>query len=434
MRIGICFFTMVMVHVGVSAFAYDWSSNPGDGSPQNPYQISEPNHLMSIGSDPVLLDKHFILTNDIVFDPDNKPAHVFTRALIAPDLNPTISPTLYDFQGTKFSGIFDGNNSVIYNLTILSVSDYVGLFGYIDSGQVRNLSIENTIIEGGHSMGILAGYAYNSTISYCFCSGIITNNTDYGGRHIGGLVGRMQNGEQSHSNFNGEILAYSNVGGLVGNNWGATISNCFSSGTLNGYSHTGGAVGINQGLVYQTYSSASINGISTNGLGIAGLVGTNGSWGIVEQCYYTGYIISKASVWIGGLIGHSDGIVTDSFWNISSSGMTSSDGGIGLDDPNMMIQANFVGWDFVGESANGDNEIWRMCVDGVDYPRLSWEFAQNGDFACGDGVDFADLQALTEQWLTSVNTTPTTFNYACDANGDEQINLRDFTMLSENWP
>ncbi len=44
-------------------------------------KISEPNQLMAIGSDPDLLDKHFILTNDIVFDPNNNPNHAFQSAL-----------------------------------------------------------------------------------------------------------------------------------------------------------------------------------------------------------------------------------------------------------------------------------------------------------------------------------------------------------------
>ncbi len=40
----------------------------------------------------------------------------------------------------------------------------------------------------------------------------------------------------------------------------------------------------------------------------------------------------------------------------------------------MKTQATFTDytWDFLGEDTNGENEIWRMCVDGVEYPRLSW--------------------------------------------------------------
>ena len=74
-----------------------------------------------------------------------------------------------------------------------------------------------------------------------------------------------------------------------------------------------------------------------------------------------------------------------------------------------MQQGAYAGWDFVGESVNGQNEIWRMCQDGVDYPRLSWEFARAGDFACADGVDLADLQALAEHWLTESVAAPAIF-------------------------
>ena len=73
------------------------------------------------------------------------------------------------------------------------------------------------------------------------------------------------------------------------------------------------------------------------------------------------------------------------------------------------------------------------CVDEVDYPRLSWEFAQNGDFACEDGVDIFDLQALAENWLLTEITNPTEFSYACDANGDGVIDMVDYSVLGENW-
>ena len=87
MRRGIAVLIIVSIIFCAPTFAYDWSTNPGNGSPENPYQISTPEHLMSIGSNPALLDKHFILMNDITFDPDNNPDHVFDRALIAPDID-----------------------------------------------------------------------------------------------------------------------------------------------------------------------------------------------------------------------------------------------------------------------------------------------------------------------------------------------------------
>jgi hypothetical protein len=34
------------------------------------------------------------------------------------------------------------------------------------------------------------------------------------------------------------------------------------------------------------------------------------------------------------------------------------------------------GWDFVGETANGPEDIWRI-LEGKDYPRLWWETHSN---------------------------------------------------------
>ncbi|MEN8127299.1 MAG: hypothetical protein ABFR90_05775, partial [Planctomycetota bacterium] len=65
MRQGILFSIIVLAVFCAPVLAYDWSTNPGDGSSDNPYQISTPEQLMSIGSDEVLLTKNYILTNDI---------------------------------------------------------------------------------------------------------------------------------------------------------------------------------------------------------------------------------------------------------------------------------------------------------------------------------------------------------------------------------
>ena len=144
------------------------------------------------------------------------------------------------------------------------------------------------------------------------------------------------------------------------------------------------------------------------------------------------------------MVGYS-ALLFNCFWDTTTSGLSSGYSlfpqfwGIienveGYTTSQMKQQANFIGWDFVGEDVNGVNDIWRMCVDGVDTPRLSWEFAEDGDFACGDGVDLGDLEALAECWLLSEAITPAAFSYACDGNGDGVIDLADFAVLGENWP
>ena len=90
----------------------------------------------------------------------------------------------------------------------------------------------------------------------------------------------------------------------------------------------------------------------------------------------------------------------------------------------MKTQSTFTeaGWDFLGETINGPNDIWRMCLDGVDYPRLTWEYVQGGDFACPDGVNGGD-------WLSTYSQAL----YGADANGDKEVTFADFAILAERW-
>jgi len=100
----------------------------------------------------------------------------------------------------------------------------------------------------------------------------------------------------------------------------------------------------------------------------------------------------------------------------------------------MKIQATFTaaGWDFLGEVVNGTDGIWRMCADNVDYPRLRWEFSRTGDFVCDAGVELADYLHFVAYWLE----TDCECWYNCgwaDINADGVVNLKDFSVIAENW-
>jgi len=176
---------------------------------------------------------------------------------------------------------------------------------------------------------------------------------------------------------------------------------------------------------------------------IGGLVGTNTRDGRISYCYSTG------SVWgyhcAGGLVGINEvwniyrGIILSCFWDTQTSGWSScvlcgSLVGIvcnGKSTALMKTPATFLsaGWDFVGETANGTADIWRMCGDGVDYPRLAWEFVQGGDISCPDGVGMDDLLYLAGRWMAG---TPATAGLA-DVNRDGKVDLQDFAVMAENW-
>lgn len=348
----------------------------GNGTVQSPYVLASVEHLLTLGKHLSDSDKHFILGNDI-------------------DLGGTIySESLIGY----FEGHFNGAGRRIENLNIVSFSHQtspyhhhvhtsgIGFFGCIDSGAVvENLAVENAYIDGMCTVGALAG-ENNGRIGRCYATG--------------------------------QVKARGNAGGLVGTNGFRRGDTCAS--------------------IEGCYTDVNMHGEALQGFAVkylGSVAGANG--GDIRNCYSTGSLLVDdfmphyTPFIAGGIAGWSAGGVENSFY---LEGYTTYTYGQPLTAEQLKQRASFTGWDFLGESANGNNEIWRMCADGVDYPRLSWEFARNGDFACGDGVDLLDLLALAEHWLQTEAAAPATFNYACDANSDAIINIADLAALSANWP
>jgi hypothetical protein len=64
------------------------------------------------------------------------------------------------------------------------------------------------------------------------------------------------------------------------------------------------------------------------------------------------------------------------FWDVDTSGSSISSGGEGLHTAamqNVLVYLDY-GWDFVGKTENGTEDIW--FIEGQDYPWLSWEYEQ----------------------------------------------------------
>jgi hypothetical protein len=90
------------------------------------------------------------------------------------------------------------------------------------------------------------------------------------------------------------------------------------------------------------------------------------------------------------------------------------------------------GWDFVGESQHGTENIWAIC-EGVDHPHLTWEFSI-GDFEADADSDFADFRIFAEHWLQSEPPEASFWcGGGCDLTNDGSINLQDLMIFAENW-
>ena len=418
----------------VHGFLYNPYSG-GTGEPNNPYQIATNTDLLAMAADTADYDKCFILTADV-----DMGGQVFTTAIIAPDtVAGNYNGVGYIFDGPAFTGIFDGAGHKIINLTINTSgagNSYLGLFGYVaNDGEIKNLGIENFSITGGDSSYYLGGLVGNSngSISNCYSTGSVSG---YSG--VGGLVGyNDSSGSISNCYSTGSVVAsYSmNIGGLVGLS-SSGISNCYSTGSVivSSSSQVGGLVGTNSGYnISNCYSTSSVSG-GSDSYHVGGLVGDND--GNISNCYSTGSV--SGYLLIGGLVGANanyGSIVVSSFWDINTSGQTTSASGTGMTTEQMQTLSTFTsaGWDFTNETANGTSDYWRMCVDGVDYPRLNWQ-SLDGDLACPDGVNFVDFAYFAERWLES-DCDPFSNNFCGGADMDSSgtVDMQDLAIFAENW-
>ena len=301
----------------------------GTGSLNNPYFIYTSKQLNTIGAEPNDWDKHFKLMADIDLS-----GFYYDAALIAPDVNSN-DPA---FQGTSFTGVFDGGGHTISNFTITGES-YLGLFGRAEyQAQIKNLGVVDVNITGADYLGGIVGFS-KGNITNSYCTGTIN-----GDQRLGGLSGRNW-GNITASYNSAAVTGNDDIGGIAGGNYGS-IANCYNCGAVAGNWDVGGLVGENYSTIATCYSTCTVSGETRTG----GLVGYN----------------------------YQDSIITSSFWDVETSGQSISDGGgTGLTTAEMQMAGTFLdaGWDFVDETANGTEDIW-WILEGQDYPRLWWEAEQ----------------------------------------------------------
>jgi filamentous hemagglutinin family protein len=201
-------------------------------------------------------------------------------------------------SGNQFSGIFDGLGHTISHLTInRPANNFVGFFGGLSgTGIVRNIGLTDVYVRGVYEVGAIVSFNYG-TVSNSYAVGTVIGQGD-----VGGLIGYQRGGAVENSYAN---VAVSNSG-----SWGETA---------------GGLVADNEGgIIRDSYATGTVSGE-----GVGGLLGTNRN-GTVINSYATGLVTSSGSA--GGLIAREyfTPTVTNSFWNVTTSGQAFSSGGAGL--------------------------------------------------------------------------------------------------------
>jgi hypothetical protein len=295
----------------------------GDGSAGDPYRIATLENLYWVTQNPAswAVGKNFIQTADI-------------------DLSSVSNWPVIGNNPSFFYGTYDGDSHTISGLKISkSSTDYIGLFGFINSGAIiKNLGVINATVQGRNSTGAIVGYNTGGTILNCYCSGSVT-----GADYTGGLAGTFSVG---------------------------IISNCYSLVNVTGTNYVGGLIGYFANLsVTNCYSKGSVNGSSI----------------------------------LGGLIGSKpNGTITNSFWDTETSGRATSAGGAtGKTTAEMNLLSTFytAGWDFYGESVNGTSEIWNIGNGRNDgYPYFRWQYPSDPEASPGSFTG-----TVNNDWATAGN-------------------------------
>jgi len=391
----------------------------GTGQADDPYQIATVDDLIALGETPDDYDKHFVLTADLDLDPNQAGGKVFDKAVIAPDTDAVADR----FQGTFFSGVFDGNDHVIANLHIQGHA-YVGLFGVLTEGAIiSNLALEGADVEGtGDFVGSLVAYNYLGGITTCRSGGVIRgvgrvgglvglnwgSLTDShstaavdGGEYVGGLVGYNYAGDVTASTSTGPVTGDGRVGGLAGYNGGAgSVADCnavgpvtgngrvgglvghnddghiatsTSAGTVQGEGAVGGLVGANDGGIATSAGTAAVNGAGY----VGGLVGYNSQTGTVSDSRSTGSVAGSTQV--GGLVGANEGNVSTSYSAGAVSGAAQVGGLAGFNSGT--VEAGFWDVDASGQAASaGGTGLATVLMQGsATYLEAGWDFADEAE-------------------------------------------------------
>ncbi len=330
----------------------------GAGTESEPYLIATAAHLDNVRDYP---DAHFRLIADINLG-------------VAP-WNEGEGWQPIGTTGTPFTGVFDGDIYVIFNLTVnRPTTDYQGLFGYLSGATVENLYLENVSVQGGQYTGGLAGRAHNSTIEHVQVTGEVNGVQD-----TGGLIGYLGGGSSvGHVSSEAAVQGGECTSGLVGYVHDASdrIYHAYTLGTVDGGLYTGGLVGrLYRGTVSDSYSRAAISGSSTVG-GAVGYVNLSTSY--VYRTYSTGAVTATTTTYLGGLVGQARGTVTDSYWDTETSGLMNSAGGTGKTTAEMQQRATFVNYNLY--------TLWQID-EGNDYP----VFQELSAYPQPQDVDLADL-------------------------------------------
>ncbi len=290
-------------------------SGLGGGTEVNPYQITSVEQLQEMQDG---MFKHFILMNDI---------------------NAAVTQTWNAGKGFApidgFYGSIHGKGYVIDSLYIHRPDGIkVGLIGHGSGATIDSLWLENINITGSINVGGIVGQGFDIEISNSYTTGFVKG---VGKEHensidgVGGIVGSLFSESlisQSYSTC--YVSSTRRAGGIAGDVYQSEIENSYFTGVVAG--SEGGIAGDLRGSPYGSTDKGKI----THSYVIGGRA-------LLED--YSSLDIPYTRL-AGGYIEEKEVVITQSFWNIGSTGLDTVSTGVGKLTDDLKKTATFTDWEF----------------------------------------------------------------------------------------
>lgn len=298
----------------------------GDGTPESPYKISNAEELAEF--------------RDIVNNGSAGAHAKLTKNITLSSENWTPIGNDYD-KDIVYTGTFDGCGFTISGLTMNGEYADYGLFGNIDGGTVKNLTLKDLSITVSSSnqnyhiyyVGGIAGYIKGGIAENCSVtgeskiSGVVNN--DYSIVYVGGIFGAAGWKTTVKNCSNASTVNGRYAGGIVGMIYGEdnSIAFCSNGGAVNADPSGGGIVGYMYDGSETVLDCCLNNGNVKSGMDAGGIAGRLGSASDVKlsSCSNTGDVEANndgytAEVQAGGIFGIISRYTTAALTNCSNGG------------------------------------------------------------------------------------------------------------------
>ncbi|MEX8520578.1 MAG: GLUG motif-containing protein [Leptothrix sp. (in: b-proteobacteria)] len=266
------------------------------------------------------------------------------------------------YNYTTFNGIFDGLGHIVSGLTINQPSSGgSGLFAQA-SGTVaiRNVGLDRCNVTGGFGAGGLVGGTWpGSLISNTYVTGTVTATGFANGGSDGGLVG-FSRSTIRNSYSTATVSGLSSVGGLVGSNLGPLI-NSYATGNVTATRSVGGLIGDGNGPITNSYATGAVTG----NIYVGGLAG--GISGPVANSYATGAV--NGTSYVGGLVAENISTISNSYATGNATASGDYVGGLVAENVGTIDSSHATG------NATGANYIGGLVGVSHDYAAISNSYA-----------------------------------------------------------